>query len=189
MWSAELEQHVSSFLDQSVAVSQWDEQLQSSAATISGIQAQVTDIQQQQLRLNRAVDVVQQQQAELNTQLDKLETALDELRPPHHPGSSQADDTRREETYRLAEEVDEHLSSLSRTLADTVQSLNNRQETAGGLQAQLTEILNVHLQSLQWIEAEADSMERELSAVSTEVGGVRGKARAGRNGGQRAAAA
>jgi nuclear pore complex protein Nup62 len=204
VWSSDLDRHVSAFLDESLLIAQWDDQLLSNAATIASIQSQVTDIQQQQLRLNRCVDVVQQQQTDLNAQLDSLETALEAIKSASSPLSpAHNDDVRREETYRLAEELDEHLSALSRTLSDTVAALNQQEGGGvggggvgagaggggGGLQAQLTEILNVHLQSLQWLETEAESIEREIGRIGVEVGGVKAKASSRFNGGSGRAAA
>ena len=184
LWSSDLDRHVSSFLDQSVLLAQWDDALLSSASTLQSIQGQVTGLQQSQLRLNKCVDVVQTQQKDLNAQLDQLEAALDAIRPPasgQPDGARGADDVRREETYRLAEEVDEHLSGVAKMLADTVAALNEK--GAGGAQtargggtgmwAQLTDILNVHQQSMQWLDRESEEIERALSRVGQDVSAVK----------------
>ena len=171
---------MSSFLDQSLLLSQWDEALLSTSSTLHTIQSQVTSLQSSQLHLNKCIDVVQTQQKDLNRQLDELETALDTLRPspPTENPSVSGDDLRREETYRLAEEVDEHLTGIARTLGETIEVLNERVGGAGGggrgagvggMWAQLVDILNVHQQSLQWLEREAEDIERGLHRTGQEV--------------------
>ena len=189
MWSSDLDRHVSSFLDQSVLLAQWDDALLSSASTLQSVQSEVRNLQQSQLRLNKSVDVVQAQQKDLNAQLDQLEAALDALRPAQATAGELygkgGDELRREETYRLAEEVDEHLTSVQKTLEDTIEQLNERggrgggegrgsaAGSAGSMWAQLTDILNVHQQTLQWLEREAESVERQLHRAGSEVGAVK----------------
>lgn len=179
-WSTDLDRHVSSFLDQTLLLQQWDEQLLSNADAISAIQQQAADIQSKQAAINRAIDVCDTQQKELNAHLTQLEATLDTL----PPNTAADDDISRRETYQLAEEVDAHLSTLSSTLGHTIATLNERVggvkgrgavgggsvveagSGGSGLMGQLTDILNVHLQSLQWLEAEAASMESALERTA-----------------------
>ena len=195
---------MSSFLDQSLLLQQWDEQLLANADCIAAIQQQAADIQSKQAAINRAIDVCDSEQKELNAHLTQLEATLDTL-PPHtttNPATTTAaaaadDDTSRRETYQLAEEVDAHLSTLSSTLGQTIATLNERvggvrgRGGAGdgavvvagsgggggggvGLMGQLTDILNVHLQSLQWLEAEAEAMEQALQRTTQQAAAVQG---------------
>ena len=186
-WSTDLDRHVSSFLDQSLLLQQWDEQLLSNADAIAAIQQQAADIQAKQAAINRAIDVCDSEQKELNAHLAQLEATLDTL-----PANSAADDDiSRRETYQLAEEVDAHLSTLSSALGQTIATLNERvggvkgrggagtgvADNGGGsggvgLMGQLTDILNVHLQSLQWLEAEAESMELALERATQQASAV-----------------
>ena len=186
-WSTDLDRHVSSFLDQSLLLQQWDEQLLSNADAIAAIQQQAADIQAKQAAINRAIDVCDSEQKELNAHLAQLEATLDTL-----PAASAADDDiSRRETYQLAEEVDAHLSTLSSTLGHTIATLNERVGsvkvsktgvtdggTGGGggggvgLMGQLTDILNVHLQSLQWLAAQAEAVERSLERTTQQVAAV-----------------
>ena len=192
-WSTDLDRHVSSFLDQALLLQQWDEQLLSNADAIAAIQQQAADIQAKQAAINRAIDVCDSEQKELNAHLAQLEATLDTL-----PANTAADDDiSRRETYQLAEEVDAHLSTLSSTLGQTIATLNERvggvkgKGGAGvndggggvGLMAQLTDILNVHLQSLQWLAAEAEAMEAALERTTQQMAAVH-VARDGRDNGR-----
>lgn len=178
-WATDLDRHVSSFLDQSLLLQQWDEQLLLNADAIAAIQAQAADIQAKQAAINRAIDVCDSEQTQLNAHLDQLEHTLAAL-----PALTTADDNvGRRETYQLAEEVDAHLCTLSSTLGQTIAQLNERVggvrgrggasggEAGGvgaGVMAQLTDILNVHLQSLQWLEEEAEAMELAVQRTSQQ---------------------
>ena len=182
-WATDLDRHVSSFLDQSLLLQQWDEQLLLNADAIAAIQAQAADIQAKQAAINRAIDVCDSEQTQLNAHLDQLEQTLAAL-----PGLTPADDNiGRRETYQLAEEVDAHLSTLSSTLGQTIAQLNERvggvrgrggavaggSEAGGvGVMAQLTDILNVHLHSLQWLEGEAEAMELAVERTAQQAGAV-----------------
>ena len=189
MWSLDLDRHVSSFLDQSVLLAQWDDALLSSASSLQSMQSEVKELQQVQLRLNKSVDVVQAQQKELNAQLDQLEQAMDTFRPTQSTAAELygkgGEELRRDETYRLAEEVDEHLTEVQKTLEDTIEQLNMQGGRGGGegrgsgrggagsMWAQLTDILNVHQQSLQWLEREAEVIEQQLHRAGSDVGAVK----------------
>ena len=138
------------------------------------------------------------EQKELNAHLAQLEATLDTL--PANTAAD--DDISRRETYQLAEEVDAHLATLHSTLNTTIATLNERVGGGGrgragpsgagsggggsggvdgyggsggggvGLMGQLTDILNVHLQSLQWLEAEAAVMEQSLERTTQQMAAV-----------------
>ena len=192
-WSTDLDRHVSSFLDQSLLLQQWDEQLLANADSISAIQQQAAAIQAKQAAINRAIDVCDSEQKELNAHLAQLEATLDTL-----PTNTAADDDiSRRETYQLAEEVDAHLSSLSSTLGQTIAILNERvggvtgrgevvasggSDSGVGLMGQLTDILNVHLQSLQWLASQVEAMEQALERTTLQLSAVARDGRDNRRG-------
>jgi len=68
---------------------------------------------------------------------------------------SSSDELKREETYRLAEDIDNSLHDMSDSLINTISLLNktaDRQLDTNNPLSQILKILNIHMDSIQWIQ-------------------------------------
>lgn len=82
------------------------------------------------------------------------------------------DELKREEAYTLAEEIDSSLTNMSDSLVDTIRTLNmstDRQFDPTNPFSAVLKILNVHMNSLQWIENNASEVENLLESTNAEV--------------------
>ena len=166
MWSADLEDHIAAFSSQCALIQSWDEQLIKNYDTIITLQTQVDTIQQQQMSMSRVMETIKSNQSELAVMLDGLENAIDSL-PKPNAASLTADDVRREKTYALAEQLDDDVHAMAQSLTSTIATLNS--SNAAGLDdlssplMQLVAILNVHQNSLQWIETTTNELDQNIT--------------------------
>jgi hypothetical protein len=103
LWSRELEEHVRSFVAQAELVSQWDTAMLENFKKIVQLQNQVRNVQLAQTQLHTLLGTIQDYQAEFHQRLDELERGVDAI--PQR-GTVSGEEMRREEAYRLAEQID-----------------------------------------------------------------------------------
>jgi nuclear pore complex protein Nup62 len=164
MWASELEENVNTFTESARLVQQWDSQLMESFNSIKKLQEDLAIAQQQQSALNRLVETVKINQNDLSILIDQLEKQSTPTTQTSNALS--ADVLKREESFALAEEIDSALSTLMESLTGTVKSVNTYSER--GLENRsdmlaIVRILNMHLQTLQWIDRETGELELRMS--------------------------
>lgn len=83
-----------------------------------------------------------------------------------------AADIEREQTLQLAVDIDDQLNTLTDTLKETVESMNQAQrETMDDDNpiTQIIKVLNVHHNSLRWIEDNSSRMNQEINQLSKKL--------------------
>jgi len=157
-WTLELEDMEKQFLNQATQVNAWDQLLLNNGENILKLNDTVARVRQDQERLDHELDFVNGQQAELEEALRPLEISLSGNVPV---------DTERERTYQLAENLDAQLKRMSEDLKEVISHLNlgNRSSDSSDPVAQIAKILNAHMDSLQWIDSNAQNIEKQLSQV------------------------
>lgn len=171
MWTTDLESHVTAFLESASLIAQWDDELLASSDSLTSLQDTVTGIQEQQRKLHNVLNVCKEHQRDLASTLDSLDSELNKLSESGVGSAQNEMEVRREESYRLAEEIDAHLGSLSNSLSESINSINESSKPAQEQQSllgQMTDILNVHLQSLTYIDSETGAIERSLSNLQRD---------------------
>lgn len=158
-WTLELEDMEKVFLNQATQVNAWDQLLLKNGEKILTLNESVSSVRQDQQRLEHELDFVAGQQAELEEALRSLELSV---------GGSAPVDMERERTYQLAESLDGQLKRMSEDLKEVISHLNS---TTTGLTtshplAQIGKILNAHMDSLQWIDSNATTIEKQLASVA-----------------------
>jgi len=158
-WTLELEDTEKQFLNQASQVNAWDQLLVKNGENILELNDSVKRVRQDQQRLEHELDFVSGQQAELEEALRPLEQAM---------AGTTTVDTERERTYQLAESLDAQLKRMSEDLKEVISHLNsgNRGVDTQDPIAQISKILNTHMDSLQWIDSNASSIEKQLLQVS-----------------------
>merc|ERR1711973_414904 len=126
---------------------------------IISLHESVAAVRLDQQRLEHELDFVAAQQSELEEILKPLEASL------AHSGPV---DSERERIYALAENLDGQLSRMGEDLKEIISHLNTSVKSQDSKDPvyQIGKVLNAHMDSLQWIDSHAQSVERNLEEVS-----------------------
>jgi nuclear pore complex protein Nup62 len=116
---------------------------------------------------------VESQQDELEAWLDRYESEVQDMFAKQlGPGEQLAGpDQERERTYKLAEKLTQQLDEKSRDLSKMVKEINDISGTLNkGAKpedplSQIVRVLNGHLTQLQWIDANASSLQAKVTAA------------------------
>lgn len=103
---------------------------------------------------------------QLENSIDKMYEAQDQM--------PIAADIEREQTLQLSVDIDEQLNAMSTTLKETVEKLNKAQDEAADESnpvVQIMKVLNVHHNSLQWVETNASRINDEVAQLSRKLQG------------------
>ena len=101
-------------------------------------------------------------QNDLEQAIKKLEMGIEQM--PLIP--QQSSDTSRIEMYKLLIEVDNQLKSTSIDLKEIIKSLNDTNVNLNDPVVQISKILNAHVDSLNWIEENASSLQNQVDKIS-----------------------
>jgi len=147
--------------------------------SIVSLQNQVRQVQLAQTKLNALLDTLKTNQSDFATMLDGLEASLDQLpkRGAAAGGmggmgggmeSGSGEELAREQAFNLAEDIDASLLTMADQLSTCVESLNSHTERAidpSNPLSAVVKILNVHQNSLNWIEQNAQELQTALNTA------------------------
>ena len=101
----------------------------------------------------------------------QLEKSVDKMYESQHQMPVAAD-IEREQTLQLSVDIDDQLNSMTTTLKETVEKLNKAQDDAAdenNPMVQIMKVLNVHHNSLQWIEGTTGRISSEIAQLSSKL--------------------
>merc|ERR1712098_377269 len=158
-WTLELEDLEKVFINQATQVNAWDQLLLKNGEKIISLHESVAAVRLDQQRLEHELDFVAAQQSELEEILKPLEASLVNSGPV---------DSERERIYALAENLDGQLARMGEDLKEVISHLNTSTKAHDSKDPiyQIGKILNAHMDSLQWIDSNAQGVERKLQEVS-----------------------
>eukprot|EP00118_Oscarella_pearsei_P025978 m.309152 g.309152 ORF g.309152 m.309152 type:complete len:411 (+) comp45640_c0_seq1:12-1244(+) len=165
-WAVELEEQERQFLDQAQKINDWDRLLIGNADKILKLNTEVEEIKANQQRLDNELEFIITQQSELEGMLDSLEgaTQSQDMSP-----FDQHADQERNRTYHLAENLDSQLKRMGQDLKDIIEHLNTQSAESESTMApihHIAKILNLHMESLQWVDQNAALMKKKVEEVS-----------------------
>jgi len=164
-WTMELEEQEKVFLNQATQVNAWDRLLVSNGDKISELNEALERVKLDQQRLDHEIDFIVSQQRELEEMLTPLEGSVEQS---VNMAGQQHADMEREHTYQLAETTDAQLKQMAEDLKEVIDHLNtstNSQDSSDPLN-QIGKILNVHMDSLNWIDQQTSQVQRKFEEVS-----------------------
>lgn len=159
-WTTDLEEQGKLFGNQARHLNAWDRLLISNGEKILGVSNGIERIKQQQDQLDQDLDFVLAQQKELEDCITPLEKELSEI---------VVTDIDRDQTYKLAENIDTQLKQMSEDLKEIIEHLNddtNKVQESSDPIAQIGRILNAHMNSLQWIDRNTSQISSHLDEIS-----------------------
>ncbi|KAL4075972.1 Nsp1-like C-terminal region-domain-containing protein [Scleroderma citrinum] len=182
-WSSELENQIREFNKFAAEVAVWDRALMENGNNLAALYSHVVAVEKEQTEIDHTLDHIEQQQRDLSATLDAYERSAEEILG-NQGGSLRAldtgpADTERDKNYVLATELHSHLDDLSTSLMQMIDSVNalslapatNVTAPFGGddPMVQISQILNSHLESLQWIDSAVREVEGKVGEVEQRV--------------------
>ncbi|XP_063404593.1 nuclear pore glycoprotein p62-like [Mytilus trossulus] len=167
-WMQDLEKQEKEFLEQATHVNAWDRLLVENGEKITCLNSDMERVKVEQQKLDHELDFIKSQQRELEEMLNPLEKSVEE-----QPNISfqQHADLERENTYQLAENVDAQLKRMLQDLKEIIDHLNTSNASQDNTDPifQITQILNSHMDSLQWIDQNSAVLKRHVEDISKQM--------------------
>lgn len=169
-WNVELEEDIASFNQLAKNVSDWDRILISNADKIMGLHSMIQEVESSQKDLDDNLALLEGQQTDLDGMLTDIDRMLSQHSPVEQTSLAPADQERLK-AFETAEVINKQLDGMSNTLQKTVAKLNDAYEKTDPKNqvSQIVQILNAHLNSLQWIEQKTSSLHGLISEASKEM--------------------
>lgn len=180
-WTEEVADLAAHFQKAAALVSKWDRAIVTNEDKIMSLCKDSQSLQIAHKELTNNLDVILSQQSELHTLLDALESDVErkigssmspnDSRSPYNPSTSKLHgDLERENMHRLSLEVMEELDSMALTIRDLVITLNSGKDSSAAegrdTVSQIISVLNVHLDSLQYLDDSSTGLQKRLTDVS-----------------------
>lgn len=149
---------------------------------LAALYSHVVAVEREQTDIEQTLDHIEQQQRDLSTTLDAYERSTEEILGTQGGSLRSLDtgpaDTERDKNYVLATELHAHLDDLSTSLTQMIDSVNTLSLSATNNLSphsgddpmiQISQILNSHLESLQWIDGAVREVEGKVTEVERRV--------------------
>ncbi|KAI7826713.1 Nsp1-like C-terminal region-domain-containing protein [Kickxella alabastrina] len=182
MWTQELTEQTRKFHTQANTVSYWDRALVQQGKRITELYEATMSVESEQAALDQSLEHMESQQKALEDLLNSYEGRVQDIVTSGTKGMMSADEER---DHRLNMQLDEIARRLT-TLVEDVNGISNANTEAEGQRgdpfAQIVQILNAHLTSLEWTEAlqervkTAQKVYQEVNSAQTSISSGAGAA-------------
>jgi len=165
MWYSQLNQQVQKFTQQASELAEWEMQLFTNGHKLFNLYENAQKVEESQSELDEGLDRIGTQQNEIHTMLTELEKKVEALfSSPDYNGRLRPAEEQREQAYHHAENINAQLNTMDDTLSSLVNTLNSQRgaEEQDEL-AEITDVLNLHLESLQQINMKSNLLETRIS--------------------------
>jgi nuclear pore complex protein Nup62 len=177
-WKKSLESDCAAFQLQAEKLRSWENEIRSSQAEIVEVSSYAEKLVISQQRTEKVLTEVRAYQDDLDADLDAMERHVDDLfarsatRPPLDA------DVEREHAYDLSVKLENQLGAMLDQLKDLVVKLNVQHDSALGEEParDIMKIVNAHHQSLAYLNAKAQKMDADVSALEADVEQLRRQA-------------
>ncbi|KAK9710973.1 Nsp1-like C-terminal region [Popillia japonica] len=158
-WTINLDDEGKQHINQAKAINAWDRLLITNGEKILSLNKGIERVKQQQEQLDQELDFVLAQQKELEDLIAPLEKELEDI---------PVTDLDRHRTYQMAETLDTQLKQMSEDLKEIIEHLNesNKLQEMSNPIIQIGRILNVHMNSLQWIDRNTTKITTHLDQIA-----------------------
>ncbi|PRT54456.1 Nucleoporin NSP1 [Wickerhamiella sorbophila] len=172
-WTSALSKSTTRFKSQAEIIAEWDRILADNGAKISEVYNEVVAAEQTQTRIDDLLNYLGRQQDDMEAMLDKYERQANEILPEGSADRLQPVDRERSEAYALAQQVNTKLDSLETQLVTVIDEINKVTKDANQLKeedplAQIVQILNSHVASLDWIDENASKLQEKLGKAYSQ---------------------
>lgn len=181
-WNEELENLVSTFERQAVEVAQWDKKIIHNGEQIIALSDRVNKLEAFQKEVDQSLAYVVAQQSELEGLLDGIEREMPGFVQAATAGAvrTTAVDAERDRIYESAEEVQRQVIEAANSLSQMIFEINaaagagepvlgTGEDTSVTALVDVAQILNAHLDALQWIDHKVEELRKTTQAVSAQA--------------------
>lgn len=177
-WNDELETLVSSFEKQAVEVAQWDKKIVHNGEQIIALNDRVTKLETFQKEIDQSLSYVVAQQSELEGLLDGIDKELPGLVQAATGGKQSALDIEREHMYESTENVQRQVIDVANQLSRMIYEINTAAteptvvpgtEGEGQPLVEIAQVLNAHLDALQWIDHKVEELKNASVSVKSQA--------------------
>ncbi|KAJ2705773.1 FG-nucleoporin nsp1 [Coemansia sp. IMI 203386] len=181
MWTSELAAQTRAFHTQANTVSYWDRALVQQGKRITELYDATMAVEAEQAALDQSLEHMEGQQSALQNLLDTYEGHVQDIvsktksRSSGSTGVAMTADEERDHVYSSAERLNTQLDELTRRLTALVEDVNgissaNTGEADGQRGnpdpfAQIVQILNAHLSSLEWIDSQTANLQDRVKCA------------------------
>jgi nuclear pore complex protein Nup62 len=165
-WNDDLDELERQFIAQATQINAWDRVVLENGDKITALNEELKKIKDNQDRLDHELDFISTQQKDLEALIAPLEDTLANsgLTKPHDVADDQ-----RQDTFVMAENVDCELKQMVQDLREIIESVNsntsNEEIAAISPFAQLERVLNVHVDSLQWVDQNLEMITKRVDHI------------------------
>jgi nuclear pore complex protein Nup62 len=170
-WTTSLTKYSREFALQAEEISKWDRVLVENGGKISQLFTETVQAEQTQGKVDQLLLYTGKQQDDLEAVLDMYEKQVDEmLASVGAADGMQPPDVERERAYQLAERLNEQLDTMGKNLTGMIEEINKSSTTLNRTKeddplSHIVRILNAHLSSLQWIDANTAQLQDKINEV------------------------
>lgn len=176
-WNEELENLVSAFERQAVEIAQWDKRIVHNGEQIIALNDRVNKLEGLQKEVDQSLSYVVAQQTELENLLDGIERELPGLVQTVTGGKQSVVDAERDRMYASAETVQKQVIDVANQLSKMIYEINTTAsdtavpegEMEGQPLVEIAQILNAHLDALQWIDHKVDELKQASVALKGQA--------------------
>ncbi|KAI9480084.1 FG-nucleoporin nsp1 [Coemansia sp. RSA 989] len=175
MWTAELTTQTRAFHTQANTVGYWDRALVQQGKRITQLYEATMAVEAEQAALDQSLEHMEGQQSALQALLDTYEGRVQDIvHKTTAPktgarGGAMTADQERDLVYSSAERLNQQMEELARRLTTLVEDVNaissasaEDGQRAADPFAQIVEILNAHLTSLEWVDTQTSQLQDRL---------------------------
>ncbi|KAJ2850036.1 FG-nucleoporin nsp1 [Coemansia brasiliensis] len=179
MWTAELTTQTRAFHTQANTVGYWDRALVQQGKRITELYEATMAVEAEQAALDQSLEHMEGQQSALQALLDTYEGRVQDIvhkttaPKTNTRGGAMTADQERDLVYSSAERLNQQMEELARRLTTLVEDVNaissasaataeDGQQRAADPFAQIVEILNAHLTSLEWVDSQTSQLQDRL---------------------------
>ncbi|PIA17628.1 hypothetical protein COEREDRAFT_33809, partial [Coemansia reversa NRRL 1564] len=176
MWATELTTQTRAFHTQANTVKYWDRALVQQGKRITELYEATMGVESEQAALDQSLEHMEGQQSALQNLLNTYEGRVQDIvrkttARPAGKGVMTADQER-DHVYSSAERLNQQLDELARRLTTLVEDVNGisnasapatSKDSAVDPFAQIVQILNAHLTSLEWIDSQTAQLQERVN--------------------------
>ncbi|KAJ2500958.1 FG-nucleoporin nsp1 [Coemansia sp. RSA 1972] len=176
MWTSELATQTRAFHTQARTVGYWDGALVQQGQRITELYEATMGVEAEQAALDQSLEHMEGQQSALRALLDTYEGRVQGIvrrtAPPAGRNVAMSADEERGHVYASAERLNQQLDELARRLTTLVEDVNEvssatpaSTDTRADPFAQIVQILNAHLTSLEWVDAQTAQLHERVKSA------------------------
>ncbi len=169
----QLDEDVTAFVNQAEKLKKVDEQIFANFDRLAKLNQEAIQAEQKQKDLTSKLEVLKASQIGLENDLQTVEK---ELQSKMVERDRTRADKHRQDTYNLAEQIDNQLTQLSRDIGEIVRSVDKNAVAPVDKNNPLASVIRIcdnHTRTLEWIRKTADEVESNVAQVTRRMGAQR----------------